>query len=194
MAKPPRRPPHPANTARATTARAVVLSASPSTMRHDLTPHAEALALYEQAVRLLQQHNFAKAAELFGHLTTIHPEERDLLERSRLYLAICFRQLSPLVPEPADNRERLYAATLALNAGQLDEATSYLDRICQDEPTNDQALYLLAVVYSERRNPELAIRYLAQAIEANPENRSLARVDPDLDALRGAAGLAALLS
>jgi tetratricopeptide (TPR) repeat protein len=143
---------------------------------------------------MLQQHNFAKAAELFGHLTAVHPEERDLLERSRLYLTICFRQLSPLVSEPADNRERLYAATLALNAGQLDEATGYLDRICQDEPANDQALYLLAVVHTERRDPELAIRYLAQAIEANPENRSLARVDPDLDALRGATGLAALLS
>ena len=61
-------------------------------------------------------------------------------------------------------------------------------------PVNDQALYMLAVVHSERRDPELAIRYLAQAIEANPENRSLARVDPDLDALRGAAGFTTLLS
>ena len=190
MAKPPRRPPQPASTA----ARALAVSALASDTHRGLSSHAEALALYEQAVRMLQQHNFSKAAELFGHLTTVHPEERDLLERSRLYLAICFRQLSPLTSEPVDNRERLYAATLALNAGQLDEAASYLDRICQEEPANDQALYLLAVVHTERRNLELAIRYLAQAIEANPENRSLARIDPDLDALRGAAGLTALLS
>jgi hypothetical protein len=53
---------------------------------------------------------------------------------------------------------------------------------------------MLAVVHTERRDTELAIRYLAQAIEANPENRSLARVDPDLGALRGVAGLTALLS
>jgi hypothetical protein len=37
------------------------------------------------------------------------------------------------------------------------------------------------------------IRYLEQAIEANPANRLLARVDPDLDALRRDAALAVLL-
>ena len=144
-------------------------------------------------MRMLQQHNFSKAAELFGHLTTVYPFERDLVERSRLYLALCFRHLTPLVSDPIDNRERLYAATLALNAGDFDGASRYLDRICMDEPANDQALYMLAVVHTQRRNLELAIRYLSQAIEANPENRSLARVDPDLDALRGTAGLSALL-
>lgn len=145
-------------------------------------------------MRLLQQHNFSKAAELFGHLTTVYPVERDLVERARLYLAVCFRHITPLVSDPTDNRERLYAATLALNAGDLDGATRYLDRIRLDEPVNDRALYMLAVVHAERRHLELAIRYLSQAIEANPENRSLARVDPDLDALRGTPGLSALLS
>jgi tetratricopeptide (TPR) repeat protein len=62
------------------------------------------------------------------------------------------------------------------------------------EPANDRALYLLAIAHAERREHELALRYLRQAIEANPENRPLARVDPDLDALRGAAGLNALLT
>jgi outer membrane protein assembly factor BamD (BamD/ComL family) len=192
MAKSPRRPPPPA----AVTARSPVVSiVSPvSKTQPDHSAHAEALALFEQAMRMLQQHKYAQAAELFGHLTTIHAGERDLLERSRLFLAICFRQLSPLTSNPTDNRERLYAATLALNAGNLEEAACYLDRIRMDEPANDRALYMLAVLHSERRDPELAIRYLAQAIEANPENRSLARVDPDLDALRGAAGFTTLLS
>lgn len=189
MAKPPRRPPRPA----AVTARSPVVSPLSNTQR-DHSTHVEALALFEQAMRMLQQHKYAKAAELFGHLTATHAGERDLLERSRLFLAICFRQLSPLTPNPTDNRERLYAATLALNAGNLEEAACYLDRICMDEPANDLALYMLAVVHSERRDPELAIRYLTQAIAANPENRSLARVDPDLDALRGAAGFTTLLS
>ena len=145
-------------------------------------------------MRMLQHHNFSKAAELFGHLTTIYPLEKDLVERSQLYLALCFRHLTPLIADPVDNRERLYAATLALNAGDFDTAAQYLDRVRTDEPSNDQALYMLAVVHAARDEPDLAIRYLAQAIEANPENRALARVDPDLDALRGAVGLSALLS
>jgi outer membrane protein assembly factor BamD (BamD/ComL family) len=190
MAKPPRRP---AQAVSVTPSSGVAARPSAKTGRAS-SPHAEALALYEQAIRLLQQHNFTKAAELFGHLTAVYPSERDLVERSGLYLAICFRHLAPLTSDPIDNRERLYAATLALNAGDLDRAAHYLDRIRMDEPANDQALYMLAVIHAARREPELAIRYLSQAIEANPENRSLARVDPDLDVLRGAAGLSALLS
>jgi outer membrane protein assembly factor BamD (BamD/ComL family) len=190
MAKSPRRPPQPA----IATKRSPDVSAPSSQQARDRTSQVEALALYEHAMRMLQQHNFFEAAELFGQLTVLHPGERELLERSRLYLAICNRQLSPPTADPTDNRERLYAATLALNAGHLDEAVQYLDRICMDEPANERALYMLAVVHTERRDIELAIRYLAQAIEANPENRSLARVDPDLGALRGVAGLTALLS
>ena len=87
----------------------------------------------------------------------------------------------------------MYAATLALNAGDLEEAACYLDRICMDEPANDQALYMLAVVHSERRDPELAIRYLAQAIEANPENvRSHGSIP--ISTLSAAAGFTTLLS
>ena len=43
---------------------------------------------------------------------------------------------------------------------------------------------MLAVAHSERGDLALAIRYLEQAIEANPENRGLARLDPDLEDLR----------
>lgn len=189
MAKPPRRP--------APTATDASLPTAPRQASARLQPfssHAEALALYEQAMRMLQHHNFSKAAELFGHLTAVHPLERDLIERSRVYLAVCFRHLTPLTADPVDHRERLYAATLAINAGDLTAAAQYLDRVLMDEPANDQALYMLAVVHTARDEQDLAIRYLSQAIEANPENRALARVDPDLDALRGAVGLSALLS
>ena len=53
----------------------------------------DAVAIYEQALRTLQQHNFAKAAELLRHVVTGFPEERELLERARLYLNLCERQL-----------------------------------------------------------------------------------------------------
>ena len=162
--------------------------------REARSSHADALALYEQAIRALQQHQYAQTADLLGRLTTAFPEERDLVERSRLFLALCSRQLQPPTAEPRDTQECLYAATLALNAGKPELAIPYLNRVNADEPANDRALYLLAVAHAERHDHDLALRYLGQAIEANPENRRLARVDPDLDALRGAAGLNALLT
>jgi tetratricopeptide (TPR) repeat protein len=146
--------------------------------------YSEAVAIYEQALRTLQQHNYPKAAELLRHVINGFPQERELLERSRLYLGLCERHLQPSTAEPGNTQERVYAATLALNAGAPDKAIGYLKRVVSDEPSNDQALYMLAVAHAERREPALAIPYLEQAIEANPENRSLARVDPDLEVLR----------
>jgi tetratricopeptide (TPR) repeat protein len=155
--------------------------------------YVDALALYEQAVRTLQQHNFLKAADLLRHMVASFPEERELIERSRVYLALCERQLQPLTAEPQNTAERLYAATLALNAGELDSAVRHLERILEDQPAHDQALYMLAVSYAQREEVADAIRYLQQAIEANPENRALARMDPDLDDLRDDDAVCALL-
>lgn len=149
--------------------------------------------MYEQAVRTLQQHNFSKAADLLRHMVTTFPEERELIERSRVFLALCERQLQPLTAEPQNTGERLYAATLALNAGDPDSAVRHLEHILKDQPGHDQALYMLAVSYAQRDQVRDAIRYLKQAIEANPENRALARMDPDLDDLRDDDAVSALL-
>lgn len=154
----------------------------------------EAVAIYEQAMRTLQQHKYAKAADLLRHVLTSYPDERELLERVRLYLTLCERQLTPTAAaEPQNTQERLYAATLALNGGELARAVDYLDHVLRDEPANDQALYMMAVAHAERGEPGVAIPYLQQAIESNPENRALARLDPDLEALRDEDALAALL-
>ena len=153
---------------------------------------ADAIAIYERALRSLQRHSYAEAAALPRRVIAGSPAERELLDRSRLYLSLCDRQLKPPAAEPANAAERLYAATLALNAGAPDRAIAYLE-LADDEPHHDRALYLMAVAHAERGETGVAIRYLEQAIEANPENRSLARVDPDLEALRRDTALAVLL-
>jgi tetratricopeptide (TPR) repeat protein len=153
----------------------------------------DAVAVYEQGLRMLQHHDYAKASELMRHVIATFPEERELVERARLYVTLCDRQLKPLTSVPQNTTERIYAATLALNAGDADEAVGHLARALADEPSNDKALYMLATAHAQRAETEDAIRYLQQAIEANPENRSLARFDPDLHALRSDETVTALL-
>jgi predicted Zn-dependent protease len=184
--------PHPDNTGRAT---ATVAGENMGRLEQKGRSNAyfEAVALYEQAVRTLQQHNFSKAADLLRHMMATFPDERELIERSKVYLALCERQLKPLVAEPQNTAERLYAATLALNAGQADTAIGHLERVLAEQPAHDQALYMLAVSYAQKDQTPDAIGYLQKAIEANPENRALARMDPDLDDLRDDDVVSALL-
>lgn len=145
----------------------------------------EAVALYERGLQALQAHDYSRAAELLRSVLTRYPEEKELHERVRLYLNICERQIAPRPASvPNTVEERLYAATLALNAGQYDQALSHIQAVIGDQPENDHAHYVRAVALTLRGDLAGALPSLVRAIELNPENRALARQDPDLDALR----------
>lgn len=143
-----------------------------------------AVALYEQGVQALQQHEYTRAAELLNRVLEQYPDELDLHERVRLYLRICERQVAPAPSAPRTAEERIYAATLALNAGTPERALPQLQAVLDHDPENDHALYMLAVVHTMRDEPALALECLLQAVALNPENRGLARQDPDLERLR----------
>src|SRR5688572_3942680 len=58
--------------------------AAPATTRKP--GYYEAIAIYEGGVRALQRHDFDKAADQFRQIIDRYPEERELHERSVLYL------------------------------------------------------------------------------------------------------------
>ena len=144
----------------------------------------EAVALYERGLEALQRHDYRSAVEQLSAVLRLFPEEKELHERVRLYLNICERQAAPQEAAPVTVQERLYAATLAINGGRYDEALMHLRLVRDEDPDNDHALYMLAVAHAQRQEPAEAIAHLERAVTLNPENRSIARTDPDLDPLR----------
>jgi len=144
----------------------------------------EAVALYERGLETLQRHDYRAAAEMFESVLRQYPEEKELHERVRLYLNICQRQAAPREATPQTVDERLYAATLSINGGRYDEAITHLRLVRDEDPDNDHALYMLAVAHAQRGEVAEAIAHLERAIALNPENRGLARSDPDLEPLR----------
>lgn len=148
------------------------------------TTYVEAVALYERGLEALQRHAYGEAASRFESVLRQYPEEKELHERVRLYLNICRRQATPREAMPQTLDERLYAATLAINGGQYDQAIAHLRLVRDEDPDNDHALYMLAVAHAQRDEHAEAMAHLERAIALNPENRSLARTDPDLDPLR----------
>ena len=149
------------------------------------TTYVEAVALYERGLEAVQRHDFASATSQFESVLRLYPEEKELHERVRLYLNICQRQATPKETAPQTQEERLYAATLAINGGRYDQALANLRLVRDEDPDNDHALYMLAVAHAQRGEPAEAIAHLERAIALNPENRGLAKSDPDLEPLRG---------
>ncbi len=144
--------------------------------------YPDALGLYQQGIQCLQRHQFAAAAEALRSVLSLYPEERELHERVRLYLNVCDRHLAQAAG-PRTRDERLFAATLAMNAGRLDEALGLLREVQEEEPEHDGALYMLAVAYAQRREHAQALGFLQRAVALNSDNRTLAQHEPDLEEL-----------
>jgi outer membrane protein assembly factor BamD (BamD/ComL family) len=144
----------------------------------------EAVAVYERGIEALQRHDYHKATSLLESVLRQYPEERELHERVRLYLTICQRQAAQQKTAPQTIDERLYAATIAINGGQYDQALAHLRLVRDEDPDNDHALYMLAVAHAQRLEHAEAVAHLERAIALNPENRGLARTDPDLEPIR----------
>ena len=106
--------------------------------------HLEAVALYEEGVAALQAHEFSRASALLRSVLSRYPEERELHERVRLYLNICERHMAPRAASPSTPEERVFAATLAVNAGNYAEAIEHLRTASSEAPEHDHALYMLA--------------------------------------------------
>ncbi|MGC4081871.1 MAG: tetratricopeptide repeat protein [Vicinamibacterales bacterium] len=145
--------------------------------------YVDAVALYERGLEALQRHDYGKALELLQAVLVRFPEERELHERVRLYINVCERHAKPRAATPQTVQERLYASTLALNGGRYDEAISHLRLVRDEDPDNDHALYMLAVAHAQRGEHAESIAHLERSIALNPENRALARRDPDLEPL-----------
>lgn len=145
--------------------------------------HLKAVGLYEKAVGFLQRNNFGRAADQFKKLVNEFPDEIDLNERGQRYLQVCGRQeVEVLAPKTVE--ERVYAATLALNAGDEREALNQLETAEADSGEREEVQYMLAVVHATSGNKEAAVNYLRQAIELNPDNRFLARHEASFDAFQ----------
>ena len=143
----------------------------------------EAVALYERGLEALQRHDYPQASGILESVLRQYPEEKELQERVRLYLNVCQRQATPRGPAPQTIDERLYAATLHINGGQYDAAIAHLRLVRDEDPDNDHAIYMLAVAHAQRDEHAEAVAHLERAIALNPENRALARNDPDLEPL-----------
>lgn len=153
----------------------------------------EAVAIYERGVQGLQRHDFAGAAELFRTVIERYPEERELLERARLYLRVCERETARNTPPPETPAEQVYAATVSLNAGDHATALHHLQRALSADPQNDHAHYIMSAALSMRGRREESLEHLHRAIELNPENRSQALQDPDLENIRDLDGFRAIV-
>jgi tetratricopeptide (TPR) repeat protein len=148
---------------------------------HPSTGTGPAFQHFQAAMVLLQQGKFDKALAAFEKLLSAAPPE--LLERCKMYISICQRQMDKqgrtfLTPEEHYD----YAVSL-LNTGYYEEAREGFGSILANHPEADYAFYGLALLDAMTGRTQDCLGNLARAIELNPRNRLQARVDNDFQSM-----------
>ena len=148
-------------------------------------PPAAAVLVFQQAMEALHAHHYVEAESAFRGLIDQYPAERALLDRARVYLDLCRRELERRPTVPKTIEERLIEATAALNNGDDGRAETLAKGVVADSPDQDLALYLLAAVEARRGDQDAALSLLTKAFAVRPEIRAQARHDADFEPLRG---------
>lgn len=150
----------------------------------ELSRHTEnARKDYDRGVAALQKKKTEEAEKHFLDLIQKYPEERELVDRARVYLAICERQKKSgrlVLNEPEDF---YYAAVFEKNRGNVTEAIEHLKRAARKNG-GGRVDFLLACCYAQQGEPDSALEHLKRAIDEDQRNRFLARHDRDFDAVR----------
>ena len=153
------------------------------TMR-ELSKHTEnARKEFDRGVAALQRRKHDEAERHFLELTQKYPDEKELVDRARVYLAICQRQRQTAVPTLSEPEDFYYAAVLAKNRGEVPEAIEHLKRAARKNG-GGRVDFLLACCYAQSGQIDVAVEHLRKAIEEDQRNRILARHDRDFDPVR----------
>jgi tetratricopeptide (TPR) repeat protein len=136
---------------------------------------------YMAALQLLQQGKFDKALAGFEKLLPMAPLE--LVDRCRVYIVTCQRQLGDGKLTFHTPEEHYDYAISKLNTGYYEEAREQFEGILNGHPEADYAFYGMALLNAITGRTQDCLDNLSRAIELNPKNRLQARSDNDFQSM-----------
>lgn len=150
----------------------------------ELSKHTEnARKDYDRGVGALQKKKIDEAERHFLDLIQKYPDEKELVDRSRVYLTVCERQRRDPRPALTEPEDFYYAAVLEKNRGNVASAIEHLQSAAKKNG-GGKVDFLLACCYAQQGDLETALSHLQKAIEEDQRHRILARHDRDFDPVR----------
>ncbi len=167
---------------------------APVSLKEAVRESSAARKDYEKAIDLFHKRHFDDAARKFEDLIEKHPDEKELLDRARMYLTAC-RNGKRAKGAAMDSPEEIYhAAVFEKNRGNVEKALDLLRKSAGRKDGDGRTHYLAACCFALQGDVEQALQSLKKAIAADDHNRIQARLEADLSALRGTQGFTELVA
>ena len=156
----------------------------PATHREAARGLSQARKLFEKGVEHLHRREMEPAAACFAEVLELHPDERELVDRARTYLAVSRNGKHERERVPRDVSDAYHAAVFEKNRGNCAKALELLQAAGAHGDADGRLAYLAACCLALSGHPADALASLRAAIEASGQNRIQARLEPDLASLR----------
>jgi len=150
----------------------------------ELSRHTEnARKDFDRGVTALQKKKPDEAERHLLDLIQKYPDEKELVDRARVYLAVCERQKNAARAALVEPEDFYYVALLEKNRGNVTEAIEHAKRAARKNG-GGKVDFLLACCYAQSGEVDTAVEHLRKAIEEDHRNRILARHDRDFVPVR----------
>ena len=153
----------------------------------------KALKELERGMQNLHKQEYSEALQNFKTIIDGFPEDKELLDRARIYQQICAARIKPAPETPKDPANLFYLGVMKANEADFDGAVGYLELALQSSPEDEKIHYVLASTLALKGERGPAVDHLKRAIDLNTLNRIHARNDPDFEPIRDDDALQSLL-
>jgi tetratricopeptide (TPR) repeat protein len=166
---------------------------TPGSMREAVRELSAARKDYERAIELFHKRRLDDAASRFEDLLEKHPDEKEIVDRARMYLAAC-RNGKSHDSVPTEPEELYHAAVFEKNRGNVERALELLRKSTARRDGDGRLHYLAACCHALAGDNEQALSNLKKAIAVDVQNRIQARLETDLSSLRGTTAFSELVA
>ena len=149
---------------------------TPASLKEAVRESSAARKEYEKAIELFHKRHFDEAARRFEDLIEKHPDEKEFLDRARMYLGACRTGKKTKGPSAAEPEELYHAAVFEKNRGNVDKALDLLRKNAGRRDGDGRVHYLAACCFALQGDAEQALQSLKKAIAADDQNRIQARL------------------
>jgi tetratricopeptide (TPR) repeat protein len=147
--------------------------------------YQKGLAAYAEALKEFRKGKDEKAVDSLKSFVGKFPSEIELVDRAKLYLAICEARLKgdKDAPHPKTAEDFYQYGIFKTNARDFEEAQKLLEKALKLSPEEGRIHYALADLHCLSGQTEASLEYLRKAIQLDKYFRILAQNETDFEPL-----------
>jgi tetratricopeptide (TPR) repeat protein len=146
--------------------------------------YQKALTSYEQAMKYFHKGDCAKASELLKAFIEKHDSEKELVERSQIYLSICDQRMKKEKVSLSTFDDYYQYGVYKVNQGEYEEAIKLLNKAKEMEPKEGKIPYLISLAFCRMDKQEECLEFLKNAVQIDKFFAVLAQNEENFETLR----------